>query len=234
MRSIGQAEQLLRGRVDPVHVLVGEQHRLRRREPLELLDQHLQRQLLLALRASVRAPGSGLPSAGRAAPRSAAPPAQAGRCRAPAAPPAWRAWPRADRRARSRRRAPAARSPDAAGWSCGAASTGRAGVRGARPRAARAAPRTRRDLPIPGSPDSSTTWPSPSLACCQRRSSSAISSSRPTSGVRPAVWRASKRPSARPSPSTRQAASGSAKPLRRCGPRSSARTGRRAAGASPG
>ena len=43
--------------------------------------------------------------------------------------------------------------------------------------------RTRRDLPIPGSPESSTTWPSPSLACRQRRSSSASSSSRPTSGV---------------------------------------------------
>ena len=37
----------------------------------------------------------------------------------------------------------------------------------------------------------------------------------------PRVWRASKRPSARPSPATRHAASGSAKPLRRCGPRSS-------------
>ena len=70
-------------------------------------------------------------------------------------------------------------------------------------------------------PTSSTTWPSPSLACRQRRSSSAISSSRPTSGVRPAVWRASKRSSARPSPATRHAASGSAKPLSRCGPRSS-------------
>jgi hypothetical protein len=46
----GQAEQLLRGRVAPVQVLVGEQHRLRRRKPFELLDQRCQRQLLLALR----------------------------------------------------------------------------------------------------------------------------------------------------------------------------------------
>ena len=40
-----------------------------------------------------------------------------------------------------------------------------------------------RDLPMPGSPLTSTTCPSPSLACCQRRSSSATSSSRPTRGV---------------------------------------------------
>src|SRR5262249_41670970 len=41
-----------------------------------------------------------------------------------------------------------------------------------------------RDLPMPGSPASRTTRPSPSLTCVQRRSSSSISSSRPTSGVR--------------------------------------------------
>ena len=46
--------------------------------------------------------------------------------------------------------------------------------------------RTRRDLPMPGSPESSTTWPSPSCAWRQRRRSRKISSSRPTSGVRPA------------------------------------------------
>ena len=43
-----------------------------------------------------------------------------------------------------------------------------------------------RDLPMPGSPDSSTTWPSPSLAWRQRDSSRRTSSSRPTRGVRPA------------------------------------------------
>ena len=39
-----------------------------------------------------------------------------------------------------------------------------------------------RDLPMPGSPDISTTQPSPPFACCQRRISSSISSSRPTKG----------------------------------------------------
>ena len=53
------------------------------------------------------------------------------------------------------------------------------------------------DLPMPGSPDMSTTCPSPLLACSQRRSSNSISSSRPTSGVSPALrCAASKRPSA--------------------------------------
>ena len=36
---------------------------------------------------------------------------------------------------------------------------------------------------MPGSPESSTTWPSPALASCQRSRSSANSCSRPTSGV---------------------------------------------------
>jgi hypothetical protein len=49
----GQAQKLLRGRVAPVHVLIGEQHRLRRREPFELLEQRRQRQLLLALRSQI-------------------------------------------------------------------------------------------------------------------------------------------------------------------------------------
>jgi hypothetical protein len=39
-----------------VHVLVGEQHRLRCREPFELLNQRRQRQLLLALRGHFRQP----------------------------------------------------------------------------------------------------------------------------------------------------------------------------------
>jgi len=40
-----------------------------------------------------------------------------------------------------------------------------------------------RDLPIPGSPEISTTQPSPRFACLHRRMSRSISSSRPTSGV---------------------------------------------------
>ena len=50
-----------------------------------------------------------------------------------------------------------------------------------------------RDLPIPASPDRSTTWPSPVFAFDQRRSSSSSSSSRPTSSVRPLACSASKR-----------------------------------------
>ncbi len=43
----------------------------------------------------------------------------------------------------------------------------------------------RRDLPIPASPETSTTCPSPALARSQRRSRGRISSSRPTSGSEP-------------------------------------------------
>ena len=50
----GQAEQVLRGRIAPVHVLVGEQHRLCRREPVQLIDQRFQRQLLPSLRGEVK------------------------------------------------------------------------------------------------------------------------------------------------------------------------------------
>ena len=62
--------------------------------------------------------------------------------------------------------------------------------------------RSSRDLPMPASPAIRTTWPSPSLAQLQRSSSMASSFSRPISGVRRCPWRASKRPSAEPSPST--------------------------------
>src|SRR5215467_11158805 len=41
-----------------------------------------------------------------------------------------------------------------------------------------------RDLPIPGSPETRTTRPSPAFACCHRRNSRSSSSSRPTSGGR--------------------------------------------------
>src|SRR5215469_6155114 len=40
-----------------------------------------------------------------------------------------------------------------------------------------------RDLPIPGSPESNTTWPSPFLARSHRRNRNSSSSPRPTSGV---------------------------------------------------
>src|SRR5271155_5321921 len=45
--------------------------------------------------------------------------------------------------------------------------------------------RTRRDLPMPASPEINITCPSPSLARCQRSHKSRVSSSRPTNGVRP-------------------------------------------------
>ena len=48
-------------------------------------------------------------------------------------------------------------------------------------------------MPMPASPESSTTWPSPVFAFDQRRSSSSSSSSRPTSSVRPLACSASKR-----------------------------------------
>ena len=55
MRSMTQAQQLERGRIDPVHVLVQREHRLPRRQPRELLDQRLQRPPLLHLRRQVSA-----------------------------------------------------------------------------------------------------------------------------------------------------------------------------------
>jgi len=48
-----QTKKLLRGRVDPVCVLVDQEHRLFRREALEPVKQYLQRALLLALRQQV-------------------------------------------------------------------------------------------------------------------------------------------------------------------------------------
>jgi hypothetical protein len=45
-----QPQQLLRGRIAPVHVLIGQQYRLCGGQALELIDQCFQRQLLLALR----------------------------------------------------------------------------------------------------------------------------------------------------------------------------------------
>jgi Transposase IS116/IS110/IS902 family len=78
-----------------------------------------------------------------------------------------------------------------------------------------------RDLPIPASPESNTTWPSPLFARDQRRSSSSSSSSRPTRAVSPAPWSASKRLSTGLARSAAQAFARPAMPLRSFGPRSS-------------
>ena len=82
---------------------------------------------------------------------------------------------------------------------------------------------------MPGSPEISTTRPSPLFACSQRRSSSSTSSSRPTSGVSP-ERNASKRLTTPLSPNTRQARCGSANPASRCAVRDPrARTTRQSA-----
>src|SRR5262249_43133767 len=73
---------------------------------------------------------------------------------------------------------------------------------------------------MPGSPEISTTWPSPVLVFDQRRRSNSISSSRPTSAVRPAACSASKRLSTVLARSATHARSGSATPLRSLAPRS--------------
>src|ERR1700745_2242229 len=75
----------------------------------------------------------------------------------------------------------------------------------------------KRALPIPGSPETSTTRPSPDFAWCQRRNKRSSSSSRPTSGVAP-ERNASKRLTTPLSPTTRQAPCGSAKTGERLGP----------------
>ena len=71
---------------------------------------------------------------------------------------------------------------------------------------------------MPGSPETSTIWPSPAFACSQRRISSAISSSRPTSGV-VAVRSASNRLSTALGRSAAQARTGSANALEFLGPK---------------
>ena len=76
-----------------------------------------------------------------------------------------------------------------------------------RRRSARPDASARRDLPTPGSAEISTTRPLPAFACAQRRSSSSISSSRPTSGVAP-DRSASKWLSSIPSPNTCHAGTG--------------------------
>ena len=81
-----------------------------------------------------------------------------------------------------------------------------------------------RDLPIPGSPESNTTWPSPVLAFDQRRSSRSSSSSRPTSSVSPLACRASKRLSTEAGRNAAQARTGPEIPLRSCAQGRQART----------
>jgi Adenylate and Guanylate cyclase catalytic domain len=77
----------------------------------------------------------------------------------------------------------------------------------------------KRDLPIPASPESNTTCPSPIFTLDQRRSSKSSSSSRPMSCVRPLACRASKRPSSELGRSAAHARTGPAMPLRSCAPR---------------
>ena len=77
-----------------------------------------------------------------------------------------------------------------------------------------------RDLPRPGSPETSTTWPSPALARAQRRNSRSISSSRPTSGVSADPRNASNRLSTALGRSTCHAGTGSAMPFSSTAPRS--------------
>src|SRR5262249_16837096 len=85
-------------------------------------------------------------------------------------------------------------------------------------RPARAA--ARRDLPIPGSPEIKTICPSPFQARRWRSSRKSISSSRPMRSVSSATRTASKRLSESETPSTAHAATGSARPLTSCRPRS--------------
>jgi hypothetical protein len=77
-----------------------------------------------------------------------------------------------------------------------------------------------RDLPIPGSPETSTTCPSPALARAQRRNSRSISSARPISGLSADPRNASNRLAKTLGRSTCQAGTGVAMPLTSTPPRS--------------
>ncbi len=77
-----------------------------------------------------------------------------------------------------------------------------------------------RDLPIPGSPEISTTWPSRALARAQRRSSRSISSSRPTSRVKADPRKASNRLATTLGRSTCHTGTGAAMPFTSTAPRS--------------
>ena len=77
-----------------------------------------------------------------------------------------------------------------------------------------------RDLPMPVSPETSTTWPSPALARAQRRNSRSISSSRPINGLSADPRNASNRLATTLGRSTCQAGTGAAMPLTSTVPRS--------------
>jgi len=77
-----------------------------------------------------------------------------------------------------------------------------------------------RDLPMPGSPEIRTIWPSPALARAQRRNNRSTSSSRPISRLKAAPRNASKRLATLLGPSTCQAGTGAAIPFTSTVPRS--------------
>ncbi len=104
---------------------------------------------------------------------------------------------------------------------CAAASRNSASACAASPERRSRSAAVSRDLPMPASPESNTTCPSPDLAVDHRRSSKSSSSSRPTRSVRPLVCMASKRPSTEAGRSAAQARTGPEIPLSSCGPRSS-------------
>ena len=213
----GQIQQLARGWIDPVGVLEHHQHRPAPRLGFELAEQRLEQLLPLALRAEVEIRGGTRQRQQLAQQRDIVVIARARREQRPqfaklgfdrvvAGEPGG-AFELRDERDR-------ARCPG------GAASRNSAGAYAARFAMCSESAAVSRDLPMPGSPEISTTRPSPLFACCQRRSSSSTSSSRPTSGVVP-ERSASNRLTAPLSPKTRQARCGSAKPASCCGPRSS-------------
>ena len=113
-----------------------------------------------ALRREVEGGPAAERSAPTAARRGAPRPPAAGRA-ARAAPPASRGAPPARRPGRGRRRAPAARRRGAARCRCAAASSRARAPRAPRRASASRSAAARRDLPMPASPRSSTTWPSP-------------------------------------------------------------------------
>jgi hypothetical protein len=75
-----------------------------------------------------------------------------------------------------------------------------------------------RDLPIPASPQSSTSCPSPDAARFQRSSSRSSSWSRPTSALKCSPRVAPKRVSLACSPITRHTVTGAVKPASACRP----------------
>ena len=219
MRSMSRPSSSSVDRIDPVHVLVGLQHRLIRREARQLLDQCRQRQLLLALRGQVErwiASPVGTPS--RAATSGTACPG--GSLPRLAAPRAWPVAPPADRRERSRLPVPAARSRvQRAGRMVRRAlvEERRMGSPSSRARSARDQARLA-DAGL-AREQHHLALALPRLAPAAQQQPS--SSSRPTSGVRCAPWQRLEAPFGHALAVTRHAASGSAKPLSRRSPRSS-------------